>query len=74
MSDNEFQVLLEHAKRVEMSSEQIEAQRRSFAFGNANIENDAVTREMVDQAAETLKKSDGPPNYNQTETSKSDSR
>lgn len=74
MSDSEFQVLLDHAKLVKMSPEQKEAQRRSFAFGNANIENESVTREMVDQAAETLKRSDLPQNTNQTETSKPDSR
>jgi len=58
MSENEFQVLLEHAKRVQMSPEQKEAQRRSFAFGNANIENEAVTREMVDEAAEKIQSSE----------------
>jgi len=59
MSESEFQVLLEHARRVEMTPEHKEAQRRSFAFGNANIENEAVTREMVDEAAEKLQSSDG---------------
>ena len=58
MSESEFLVLLEHAKRVQMSPEQKEAQRRSFAFGNANIENEAVTREMVDEAAEKLQSSE----------------
>lgn len=36
-----------------MTSEQAEEQRRSFAYGNCKIENDLVTRDMVDKAAET---------------------
>lgn len=39
---------------AEMTSEQKEAQRRSFAFGNANISNPNVTREMIDNAAKSL--------------------
>ena len=74
MSDNEFQVLLDHAKKVKMSPEQEEAQRRSFAFGNANIENDAVTREMVDEAAEKLRSSEAKTLNQQLETSDSDSQ
>jgi hypothetical protein len=70
MSESEFQVLLEHAKRIKMSAEHKEAQRRSFAYGNANIENEAVTREMIDEAADTLKKSQAA---NQSEISNSDS-
>jgi hypothetical protein len=30
--------------------------RRSFAFGNTKIENDLITREMVDKQAEAHKK------------------
>ncbi len=32
-----------------------EEQRRSFAWGNINIENPTVTREMINNAAEQLK-------------------
>jgi hypothetical protein len=32
--------------------DQLEAQRRSFAYGNVKLANDAVTREMVDEVAE----------------------
>jgi hypothetical protein len=46
--------LLEQAKKVQMSAEDKEAQRRSFAYGNANIENERVTRETVDLEAERL--------------------
>lgn len=49
--------LLERAKTVKTSPEQKEEQRRSFAYGNTNIENSRITRETVDQEAEELKKS-----------------
>jgi hypothetical protein len=51
----ELQQLLDAAKNFEFTPEQKEEQRRSFAFGNANIENPRVTREIVDQEAEALK-------------------
>jgi hypothetical protein len=51
----ELQELLDAAKSVVMSPEQKEEQRRSFAFGNANIENPRVTRETVNKAAEAMK-------------------
>lgn len=46
--------LMEAARGKVISSEEKEAQRRSFAYGNAHIENDRVTRQMVDEAAERL--------------------
>ena len=49
--------LLEKAKSVKSSPEQREEQRRSFAYGNTNIENSRITRETVDREAEELKKS-----------------
>jgi hypothetical protein len=51
----ELQQLLDAAKNLEFTPEQKEEQRRSFAFGNANIENPRVTREIVDKEAEALK-------------------
>jgi hypothetical protein len=54
MPENEFAQLLESARRVCMSPEDKERQRRSFAYGNANIENASVTRAVVDKAAEEL--------------------
>jgi hypothetical protein len=51
----ELQQLLDAAKNLEFTPEQKEEQRRSFAFGNANIENPRVTREMVNEEAEALK-------------------
>ena len=49
--------LLAAAKTVRPSSEQNEEQRRSFAYGNTNIENPQITRETVDKEAEELKRS-----------------
>ncbi|HVY98603.1 MAG TPA: hypothetical protein VHA35_03820 [Dongiaceae bacterium] len=46
--------LLEKAKNVQMTPADKEAQRRSFAYGNANIENERVTKETVDKEAERL--------------------
>lgn len=44
--------LIERAKKLPLTPEDSERQRRSFAYGNAKTENDRVTREMVDRAAE----------------------
>jgi hypothetical protein len=51
----ELKVLLEAAKRVRMSEAEQEEQRRSFAYGNAKIENDLITRETIARQAEALK-------------------
>jgi hypothetical protein len=50
----EFARLLERAKGIRMSSGEREQQRRSFAYGNANIENEAVTRDVIDEVAERM--------------------
>jgi len=50
----ELQELLDAAKKVEVSAEQKEEQRRSFAYGNTNIENSRITRETVDKEADAL--------------------
>jgi hypothetical protein len=52
---DELEKLLEAAKYRPLSEAEQEEQRRSFAYGNANIENDRVTRETIDQQAEELK-------------------
>jgi hypothetical protein len=49
--------LLEATKKVKPSTEENEQQRRSFAFGNTNIENPSITRETVDKEAEELRRS-----------------
>ena len=43
------------AKTAPFAQDDREAQRRSFAYGNVKIENDQVTREMVDREADRLR-------------------
>ncbi|MGH9668776.1 MAG: hypothetical protein ACRD3A_01515 [Terriglobales bacterium] len=57
MSGN-LEKLLEAAKKKVLTPSEQEAQRRSFAYGNTNIENSRITREMVDEEAELLKQRD----------------
>jgi len=42
--------LIERARKIEMTPDQVTAQRQSFAYGNTHIENERITREMVAQA------------------------
>ena len=51
-----LEFLLEKAKKIQMSEAEQEEQRRSFAYGNTKIENDLITREMIDEAADRLAK------------------
>lgn len=51
----EIEKLIELGRDVNLSLPQKEEQRRSFAYGNASIENDRVTKEMVAREAEALK-------------------
>jgi hypothetical protein len=46
--------LIEWAAKTPFTDEQREAQRRSFAYGNTHFENESITREDVDRAAEEL--------------------
>ena len=43
----DLQELIERARKIEMTPEQIGEQRRSFAYGNTHIENERITRQMV---------------------------
>jgi hypothetical protein len=52
----DLEKLLEAAKHRLLSDAEREEQRRSFAYGNANIENSNVTRQTVDRAADDLEK------------------
>lgn len=52
--NDKLKELLEAAKKAEPSPEHREKQRRSFVYGNTAIENDLITREMVDREAEKL--------------------
>ena len=51
----ELKDLLEAAKAKPMSAADRETQRRSFAYGNAHIENVRVTWDMVNRAADDIK-------------------
>ena len=54
--------LLAIAQKVRMNPEQQEQQRRSFAYGTANIENVRITKSMVDEVASRLKRPSGSRN------------
>lgn len=51
-----LQKLIDASRGRSMTDSEKEAQRRSFAYGNANIENARVTRAMVNEAADKLAK------------------
>ena len=53
---SDLEKLIDASRGTPMTEAQKEAQRRSFAYGNAHIENERVTREMVDAAAEKIGK------------------
>lgn len=57
LMNDELAKLIERARSVRMSSHDCEEQRRSFAYGNTKIENDRITREMVSERAEAMKRS-----------------
>ena len=46
--------LVEAGRKVEMTKQDQEAQRRSFVYGNTKIENEMITRETVNEAAREL--------------------
>ena len=48
--------LIETARHVVMTAEERSAQRISFAYGNAHLENPRITRDDVRRAYEDLKK------------------
>lgn len=53
MSKN-LETLLKTAKKAKMTSAEYEQQRRSFAYGNTNIENARITKETINKAARLL--------------------
>lgn len=58
MTDPNLAQLLEIAKQVEMSKQEQEQQRRSFAYGNTKIENRDITPEAIERAASVLAEDD----------------
>jgi hypothetical protein len=55
---DDLEQLIIAAKHVEVSLEERESQRRSFAYGNTHFENPNVSKATIDHAAELLKSSD----------------
>jgi hypothetical protein len=53
---NKLEDLLRQSRERKNSSTEQEAQRRSFAYGNTHFENERITRETVDRAAEDLQR------------------
>ena len=53
--DDKLNALIEAAKSVTMTREDIERQRESFAYGNTHIDNSRITKETVVEAAGKLK-------------------
>ena len=51
----ELEGLLEAAKLHQFTPEEKEEHRRSFAYGNTRIENDRITRELIDREAESIR-------------------
>jgi hypothetical protein len=50
--------LINAAKGVTISPQEAEEQRISFAYGNTHFENEAITRDMVREAAAVLRQDD----------------
>jgi hypothetical protein len=48
--------LIEAARLQEFPAAEREAQRRSFAYGNTHIENARITRQLIDDQAELLRR------------------
>ena len=47
--------LINKARGTTMTAEQRENQRQSFAYENARLENDAITRESIRHASDNMK-------------------
>ena len=50
----ELEELVNRARTIEMTPQQLRGQRRSFVYGNTHIENERITREMVAEIDEKL--------------------
>ncbi|MDI1266075.1 MAG: hypothetical protein PS018_22755 [bacterium] len=61
MNEVRLNELIEAARLVRPTYEQREAQRRSFVYGNTHLENELISREMVDRAAEALQRETEQP-------------
>ncbi len=50
----ELEELVNRARTIEMTPQQLREQRRSFVYGNTHIENKRITRQMVAEIDEKL--------------------
>ena len=55
---NKLETFLDIARDRQNTVAEQEAQRRSFAYGNTHFENETITRDVVDKAAEDLQAKD----------------
>ena len=55
----EMSDLIDAARKVQMTASDQEEQRRSFVYGNTSIENDEITRELVNVQADLLPTTNG---------------
>jgi hypothetical protein len=49
-----LEYLIEEARKHKITPEERDAQVRSFAYGNAHLENPAITRARIDEAMDAL--------------------
>jgi hypothetical protein len=54
MDSTSFDALVERVRKIEMTPREAQEQRRSFVYGNTKIENELITREMVEVADEKV--------------------
>jgi hypothetical protein len=45
----DLEELIDRARKIEMTPAQAAEQRRSFAYGNTHIENERITRELIEE-------------------------
>jgi hypothetical protein len=50
----DLELLIELARKHQMTAAEGDAQIRSFAYGNTHFENESITREDVDRAVTSL--------------------
>jgi hypothetical protein len=56
MAQDDLEKLVERARKIEMTPNQVTAQRQSFAYGNTHIENERITRQMVAEADQKIER------------------
>jgi hypothetical protein len=54
VSLEDIQYLIDKAKKITMTPDQVSEQRRSFAFGNTAFENPDITREIINAEARKI--------------------